>query len=211
MSDPGFRIRILHQGFSPPDDDVDWIIAGSIELVIGGVTLLGPEATDIGIGKTALQLSRTLREDHAARDMDTYLVMHACGWASDGGCDNGIDWNVRHEDGMVAVSDVQEWWSTEPHVDRSDLAAVVPVDDYRAEVEAFCREALAFAEAHPRDLADDPLMEADWATWQEEVRDRLAGGTTRHTIFAGAEGVEQDPPGRLTKAMTSLVTRWRGR
>jgi hypothetical protein len=178
-ADIPFRVRVIEQGFAEPHPETDWIVGGSIELVIAGIKLLGSDEEDIGISKTALQLSRTLTEDHVAEDMTTYLVMHDCGLGSQPGCDNGIDWDVTYRDGWVTISNVQEHWSTSPHVDRSGLTVTISAADYRSEVAAFCREVLAFAEAHPRDLANDALYAEDWRVWQAEVRDRLAGGTTR--------------------------------
>jgi hypothetical protein len=75
----------------------------------------------------------------------------------------------------------------------------------------FCQDVLAFADAHPRRI-DDPLYEADWNVWQAEVRDRLAGGTTRHPLFAPGPD-DGDPPVPLVSdgSIVSRARRWLAR
>ena len=103
IADIPFRVRVIEQGFAEPHPETDWIVGGSIELVIAGVQLLGPDEDEIGISKTALQLSRTLTEDHVAEDMTTYLVMH------DPGCCRG-PWPDSGQGPDATAPGARSWW-----------------------------------------------------------------------------------------------------
>lgn len=207
VSDVPFRVRVIELGFCEPDTRTCPVIEGPIDLVIAGAQLLDAEEREIGINRTALQLARTLSEDHVARDDDGYLVSHACGTLIlVGGCTNfGVEWDVAYTGDLVTISDVVVH-SADAALDRSGLTITMSAADYRAEIAAFCREVLAFAEAHPRDHHGDAVDEEDWRLWQAEVRDRLAGGTTR---FAFSDGAPDLPthPGLRTRVLARFRTR----
>lgn len=125
----------------------------------------------------------------------------------DGACSNfGVEWDVTYEGELVTISNVEQHSSESP-VERRDLSVTMAAVDYRAEIAAFCREVLAFAEAHPRDNGGDQTDAADWSTWQKEIRDRLAGGTTR---FAPLTRHVDSGIAPATGPIATIVERTRG-
>lgn len=149
------------------DDPEDLCLHGHAVAMIGDRRL---EYEDATVSATALYLLKTLTEDHIIYKDNQMLP--CCGFflipndegteVSISGCPNGVDWTVRHEDGMVRL---------------------ILEDGYTvsAEPEAYRREVYAFADKI-RDFynasAPKMLPKVDWerkgylAFWAEWNRRR---------------------------------------
>ena len=114
MSD--FDIEIVEQHWLPTLDE-DLCSHGTLRVSIGGV-LIGTESddlTDLGISRAALELLRTLDRDRDVADSQSKLIPHGCGFLSvPTSCPIGIDWSVRHADGLVTLDSV----IVEPEISR---------------------------------------------------------------------------------------------
>jgi hypothetical protein len=105
MTNQEFEIRILRQHWIKDDgldDKTDLCSHGVLYLKIGNEIL----SHSWCISVSGLYLLRTLKQDYSIGDFDNYLVP-CCGhfmipndeidYVLICGCNNGIDWNVKHE------------------------------------------------------------------------------------------------------------------
>lgn len=92
----------LHWIHGTEDDPRDICLHGSAETRIGGRTLA---YDDVAVSAAGLYLLKTLTEDHCAGEGSQmlphcghFLVPDEAGESvTNVGCDNGVDWTVRHE------------------------------------------------------------------------------------------------------------------
>ena len=116
MTNPEFEIKILRQHWIKDDgldDKADLCSHGELYLKIGDEVLSDSESDSWCLSASGLYLLRTLKQDYSVGDFDNYLVP-CCGhfmipndekdYVLIFGCNNGIDWNVRHENKMIELT-----------------------------------------------------------------------------------------------------------
>jgi len=166
--EPDLEIRFsdLHW-LEGQDDRTDLCVHGTAYVRIG--TDVVCEDPDLAVGAAALNLLRTLREEHAMSGSRDYLVPH-CGhsmFALDGGenvvvlnCGHGADWTVRHAaDGTIVHTSER---GHEARIRRGDYEKMVFA--LADQVEAFYRDSAP--KALPGDRADREGYEAFWREWR---------------------------------------------
>jgi hypothetical protein len=177
-----FEIEIVTQGWisvSDPAYDVaarDLCTHGDLRLVIGGREIAaGDGHGQYGISEAALGLLRTVETDTGDRDerIPDRLIPHGCGTILMMGCPIGIDWTVRHIDGLVCIADVVRYDTTSDSeaVRFPGLAVEMPLHEYRDEITAFARKAKEPFEGVEKVFHDD-LDRDDYVRFWEEY-DRL--------------------------------------
>ena len=152
------------------DDPHDLCLHGHATAVIGGTVLEYTAA----VSATALQLLKSLTEDHVPGNPPDSQMLPCCGHSlipNDNlsevyicGCPNGIDWTVRHEGKHVRL------------VLENGQETLVPLDAYKAEVFRFADQIQSFyAACAPKILpekADDLDRLGYTAFWNEWHRRR---------------------------------------
>jgi hypothetical protein len=169
-ADTPFRIEayslywIKDDGADDPDD-----------LCLHGhaVVKIGDEVFDYGatLSATGLYLLRTLTDNHIIHDDQAMLP--CCGhsmYANEdlssvdiGGCPNGVDWSVIHEDGKIKF------------VTEAGRETLISIDDYRNDVFAFADKIEDFyKKSSPKKLSEADAMMRDGYTafWNEWRRRR---------------------------------------
>ncbi len=148
------------------DDPFDLCLHGDAVATIGE-RVLKYHAT---VSATALYLLKTLTEDHIIYEDNQMLP--CCGFslfpneAADNvviiGCDNGIDWTVKHEGEEVVL------------ILEDGTAERVPFAAYEKEVYAFADEIEAYYRScSPKQVSEDPWEEKGYtAFWKEWHRRR---------------------------------------
>lgn len=127
---------------------------------------------DATVSAAGLYLLRTLTDNHIIHDDQAMLPccghwMMANGDLSSvdiGGCPNGIDWSVIHEDGKIKL------------VTESGKETFIDIDNYREEVYTFVDKIDAFyKKCSPKNLTEVDVMSRDGYTafWNEWRRCRL--------------------------------------
>ncbi|MCH7995822.1 MAG: hypothetical protein IIB57_15450 [Planctomycetes bacterium] len=146
-----FTIRILQQKWIEDGGRHDLCSHGEIDLRIGGrqVSVDGQvgDGWSYGVGEAALGLLRTLKYRHTGVDRVAYrLIPHGCGLILMMGCDIGIHWYVRHDEGMVCISDVVRYDSNDitQCVEFPDIRIQIPWKVYAEQIVGFAAEAKAF-------------------------------------------------------------------
>ena len=150
------------------DDPEDLCLHGHAAARIGAVTL----EYDCTLSAAALYLLKTLTEDHIIHEDNQLLP--CCGFflvadkAEENvtiiGCDNGVDWTVRHEGGNVRL------------ILEDGTEEVVPLSDYRAAVCRFADEVETYYKAcSPKKIPEDAFERTGYLTfWKEWHRRRNA-------------------------------------
>lgn len=148
-----------------PDDPQDLRLHGCVTAVIGEQTF----TCGATVSAAALYLLKSLTEEH--RSGEGLQMLPCCGfslYADDArenvtiiGCKNGIDWTVLHEgDAVRLIPDGGE-------------ETVVPLREYRAEVERFADKIEAFyLSCTPKALPEDVLARVGYVTFWKEWRRR---------------------------------------
>ena len=169
-----FAIRILRQGWLGDDARSDLCSHGEIDLQIGGrqISVDGQvgDGWSYGISETALGLLRTLKYRHTERHRVAWrLIPHGCGTILMMGCDIGIDWSVRHEEGVVCISDVVRYDSNDSSeaIDFSEVRIQIPWRVYAEEVVGFAKEAKAFFQGIEKDKSVETIEGEYDAFWSE--------------------------------------------
>jgi hypothetical protein len=169
-----FEISVSSQHWLGPDDACSH---GSIRATIGGTVVSDTDSDDYGIVQSALQLLRTLDDDHQLGG--DYLLCHGCGFPDILGCTNfGTDWAVRHDGDTVVL--LQPTHYAAIHVGRRDrlseteydVRAHVPAADYRRAVADFAQQARDFYFAEgPREVEawQQDLHDQFWAEFDERL------------------------------------------
>lgn len=149
------------------DETTDLCAHGSAFVRIGGDVVCGD--LDTAVGAAALNLLRTLQDEHIGAGGQDCLLPH-CGhsmFAERGGdsvvilnCDNGADWTVRHGDDGTII-----------HESGRGRKVRVGRDNYRELVFALADQVEAFYRASapkalPNDRADREGYEAFWREWR---------------------------------------------
>jgi hypothetical protein len=147
------------------DDPRDLCLHGKVAGYIGDKTI----SCTATVSAAALNLLRTLTEEHRAGEK--LQMLPCCGFALFAdetgenvtviGCNQGVDWTVLHEDGMVRM--VLEGESV-----------TVPMDEYRAVVCRFADTVEAFYESCvPKILPENEIDRRGYeAFWREFHRRR---------------------------------------
>ena len=179
MASPDFALEIVEQHWlAGLDERLDLCSHGTVGVQIGGVLVTGNANSwdDAGISRAALALLRTLDQDHesSANDPESAkLIPHSCGFLSiPTSCPSGIDWSVRHIDGMVTLDSV----TTEPGIGQSsvvDTQATIPWSVYRDAVITFAQQAVRFVEGSPKKTPDDDWDRQDFEHWHTETIERI--------------------------------------
>ena len=156
MSKP-LEISVTAQHWLGSDDACSH---GSIRAVIDGTVVSDADSDEYGVVQSALQLLRTVDEDHEPGD--TYLLCHGCGYPLSFGCPNfGTDWTVRHDGEEVVLEQAVHYGQGEQ---RFDLTTRLPSADYRRAVVAFARQARDFY------FADGPRTPE---AWEQDLHDQF--------------------------------------
>lgn len=166
-----FELEITRQGWIEPDlADRDLCSHGDVRVVIGGHVVASGEDGEYGISEAALALLRTVDRPHTADDpVAEHLIPHGCGTILMMGCPIGLDWDVRHSDGTVLLSNPTVY----PTVAKSDAVefepvARVPLAEYRDAVVAFASRAKKlFDDFGPKVTVDDWEREQHEEFWNE--------------------------------------------
>lgn len=133
------------------DDRADLCLHGNAFAVIGDRRL---EYDDATVSATALYLLKSLTEDHIIHEDNQMLP--CCGHflipndegteVSISGCPNGVDWTVRHADGMVKL------------IMEDGYTVSIEPEEYRRAVYAFADRIEAFYKTSSAKI----LPEDDW-------------------------------------------------
>lgn len=169
-----FSIQILRQAWLGDDATHDLCSHGELDLKIDGRHIscddqLG-EDWSYGISEAALGLLRTLKYQHTLRHrVAQCLIPHGCGTILMMGCNLGIDWNVRHQDGMVCVNNVVRYDSNDVSkaVEFPDISIQIPWKLYAEQVVAFAVEAKAFFQGIEKDKSSETIDGEYDAFWSE--------------------------------------------
>ena len=145
------------------DDPDDLCLHGHVIVHFGGIAL----ETDCTVSAAALRLLKTLEEDHLFRGDDEQMLP-CCGFfllPSDdlqtvtyiGGCSDGVDWAVLHEDGCIRI------------VLADGRAFAIDPDEYQAEVFRFADSVqVYYASCQPKTLPDDEPDRSGWIAFRNE-------------------------------------------
>lgn len=176
-----FTIRTLRQGWLGDDAKHDLCSHGEIDLQIGGrqISVDGQvgDGWSYGVSETALGLLRTLKYRHTERHRVSWrLIPHGCGGILMMGCDIGIDWSVRHHDGLVCISDVVRYDSNNfsEASEFPDIAVQIPWNIYAEQVVGFATEAKAFFQGIEKDKSGETI-EGEYDAFWSEFDQTLAG------------------------------------
>ena len=140
-----FELKILSQHWIKDDgvyDKNDICSHGELFLKIGGEVLSDSASGSWSLSTAALFLLRTLDRDCQINDFTNYLIP-CCGhtmmflekgdeFATTLGCIHGIDWTVKHKDGMVELT-----------TERGNKTSL-PFDFYKNKILDFVNEVEAF-------------------------------------------------------------------
>lgn len=166
-----FEINATELGWigGTQDEPDDLCLHGHAVAAIGGERL----EYDCTVSATALYLLKSLTEDHIAGEGEQMLP--CCGFfmcpdeAGENvdivGCDNGVDWTVRHEPGRVRL------------ITASGRETVVPLEEYAREVCRFADVVADFyAACSPKREPGDEFDRRGWAAFRREWRRRREEG-----------------------------------
>ncbi|WP_324026341.1 hypothetical protein QSV08_02660 [Maribacter sp. BPC-D8] len=116
MTNQEFEIKILRQHWIKDDgvdDKADLCSHGVLFIKIGDEILSNLESDSWALTATGLYLLRTLKIDYTIDDFGSQLVP-CCGhfmipdekknYISILGCNEGVDWNIKHENGYVKLT-----------------------------------------------------------------------------------------------------------
>ena len=169
-----FTIRILRQGWLGDDTRHDLCSHGEIDLKIGGRQISSDAQLDetwsYGISETALGLLRTLKYRHTDRHrVAERLIPHGCGTILMMGCDIGIDWTVRHQEGVVCISDVVRYDSNSfsEAIEFPDIKIQIPWNVYAEQIVGFAMEARDFFQGIEKDKSSETIEGEYDAFWSE--------------------------------------------
>ena len=173
MTSP-FEIEILRTWQDCPDPIHDSCLSGALRVTINGTVVADDEG--FGVAESARVLLRTIERDHDAANrimFTSYLLCHDCGFP-DFACSNfGTTWVVRHRNGFVHISEVENYNShpTVRHLRFPGAETDIPLEDYRREVVRFAVEArsayFASGEREIRDPDERGLYEEFWREFDE--------------------------------------------
>jgi hypothetical protein len=145
----------------------DHCLHGDVQVRIGDEIFSYENAT---VSASAFYLLRSLKRDHIMNRMGIQLVP-CCGfdlyfWQDQliiTGCSNGVDWSVRHEDGLIHL------------VSPTDRETVIPFEAYRKAVCAYADGIKAFYENSQEKVfgcdEDREVYAAFWKEWHQ-IRDQ---------------------------------------
>jgi hypothetical protein len=168
-----FSIKILKTFWLiEPETEKDRCAHGNIEVVIGDEMVVDGRQ-DWTISSTALYLLRTLEREHTKENPVGNALVPCCGfdfWIDPDtqevyipNCNNGIDWEIRHERDLVH-------FKTE-----KGTTATMKFADYKTEVLDFVDKVDAFyAESKPKTLPDDKADKEGYLEFWKEWRRRRA-------------------------------------
>ncbi|USL95202.1 hypothetical protein D1J36_007935 [Riemerella anatipestifer] len=178
MTDVNFEIKILRQHWIKDDgfdDKSDLCSHGELYLRIGNEILSDVDSGSWCLSATGLYLLRTIKQDHCVGDFDNYLVP-CCGHfmipnektncVMIYGCNTGIDWNIKHEKGMVELT-------TE-----NGNRVVITFDYYVAQVIEFTDEIEKFyGDPSKKELPNDNFEQEGfrqfWIEWKKLRQDLI--------------------------------------
>jgi len=175
MSSVTLRAEMLQWIRGDADDPLDQCAHGHVRLAVNDHVYVSPESGLWNVSVAGLYLLRTLSADHAIGDdlTESNFLIPCCGhcpWLVGTGkyrlmcmgCNNGIDLNIFHREGVVAISD------TEGH------EAEVPTTAWRYAVLNFCASVEAFySRPAPKTTPDDSLDCEGWQAFWNEWRQRM--------------------------------------
>ncbi len=196
-----FSIRILRQGWIDNDARHDLCSHGEIDLRIGGqqisVGVSPGESGSYGISEAALGLLRTLKFRHTSQHrVAERLIPHGCGLILMMHCDIGIDWDVRHQDGLVCIDNVVRYESNDltEAVKFHDARIQIPWGVYAEQIVSFAAQAKALFQGIEKDTSVETIDGEFDAFWSEY--DRLLEGwdaTCERDLVRMGSYVEYDP------------------
>ncbi len=172
MTNQEFEIKILRQHWISDDglyDKTDLCSHGVLFLRIGDEILSDLKSDSWTLSATGLYLLRTLKMDYNIEDFGNYLVP-CCGhllipddnkdYVSISGCNEGLDWNIKHENGNVKFT--------------SEKGAVgkISFEQYKNMILDFTDEIESFygdpnEKEVPNDEFDQNGFQQFWAEWTE--------------------------------------------
>jgi len=167
----GFEIKILRTEQTCPDPIRDTCLAGALRVTINGTVVVDDD--DFGVAPSALALLRTIdREHHASSPVifGSYLLSHDCGFPFFGCGNYGANWAVSHRDGVVHISDVENYTSHPivRHLRFPSAETDLPLATYRDEVIRFALAArVAYFADGDRQIADADERSDYEAFWRE--------------------------------------------
>jgi hypothetical protein len=170
MSQLGFQVRMVDQGWLLPDVENDFRSVGRLTLTIDGQEIVSSDE-QYGIAETALALLRTIDRDFHP-DPGHRLVLHGCGLVVMSGCPIGAVWRVQHSGESVHISDVALYPTTndEMAVRFEGLRVMVPSDEYARDVVSFARAARTmFVENVDYPDIYFSTEDGEWAPWSSFI------------------------------------------
>lgn len=133
------------------DAEKDLCAHGSVYLRLNDEIVSEAKQTDWTVSTAAYYLLKTLKENHNAKE-DDFLIPH-CGFTMweigeqkelyIGGCDIGINWNIKHSKGTVI------------HEIKKDIFIETDFDEWRNAVCNFSDEVMNFYKSSPPKIVDD--------------------------------------------------------
>lgn len=170
MTNPEFEISILRQHWIKDDgldSKTDLCSHGELYLKIGDEILSDSKSGSWCLSASGLFLLRTLQQDYSIGEFNNYLVP-CCGhfmipnkekdYVLICGCNRGIDWNIKHVNGIVE-------FTTEKAVKTK-----IPIDVYVNQVIEFTNLVEQFygnidEKKVPKDDLDQNGFRQFWAEW----------------------------------------------
>lgn len=165
-----FEIKILRQHWIKDDgleDQADLCSHGELFLKIGDEILSDSKSGSWCLSASGLYLLRTVKQDYSMGDFDNYLVP-CCGhimipngekdYVLICGCNNGIDWNVKHKNGKVEF------------ITEKGIKTIIPIEFYVNQVIEFTDQIEQFygdpkAKEVPKDDFDRNGFSQFWIEW----------------------------------------------
>ncbi len=189
-----FEIKIISQGWLGQDSEQDLCSHGEIYLQIGNKQIssdrqLGDDWS-YGISEAALGLLRTLKYRHAGVNrIASRLIPHGCGSILMMGCDIGIEFDVRHREGVVYIDHVVRRDTNNPTeaVEFSDISVEIPWAVYAEMVVEFASQAKAYFMGIEKDISNEIIPGEYEAFWSEfdSILDGWEVPTERDLIRSG--------------------------